>query len=192
MNSGMETVSISTKSALPNSRLSCSAMVLAQVGALGPGLGRTTRSGGVGPERGGGRSSVLGTGRLWTGEAGCFRSSRGDCGACGGRGGETETAAAGPASGLGSAGPRPAQAPPPPVEDPAQPRPSRLLTWASRTRGAGTRSGPAAAAEPQRPLETGTSISRGRVLCARTLREIGLAVFFNPCLVDTNKVTKVT
>lgn len=175
MNSGMETVSISTKSALPNSRLSCSAMVLAQVGArpqvgaLGPGLGRTARSGGVGPERGGGRSSVLGTARLWTGEAGGFRSSRGDCGVCGGRGGETETAAAGPASSLGPAGPRPAlaaQAPPHPVEDPAQPRPSRLLTWASRTRGAGTRSGPAAAAEPQRPLETGTSISRGRVLCA--------------------------
>lgn len=80
MNSGMETVSISTKSALPNSRLSCSAMVLAQVGArpqvgaLGPGLGRTARSGGVGLERGGGRSSVLGPARLWTGEAGGFRS----------------------------------------------------------------------------------------------------------------------
>lgn len=121
MNSGMETVSISTKSALPNSRLSCSAMVLAQVGArpqvgaLGPGLGRTARSGGVGLERGGGRSSVLGPARLWTGEAGGFRSSRGDCGVCGGRGGETETAAAGPASSLGPAGPRPAlaaQAPP--------------------------------------------------------------------------------
>lgn len=42
--------------------------------------------------------------------------SRGDCGVCGGRGGETETAAAGPASSLGPAGPRPAlaaQAPPP-------------------------------------------------------------------------------
>lgn len=189
MNSGMETVSISTKSALPNSRLSCSAMALSQVGALGPGLGRAARSEGVGPERGGCDSSALGPARLWTGEAGGFRSSRGGCGLCGGRGGETETAAAGPASSLGPAGPAPPW--PPglrPADEPAQPWPSRLLTWASRTREAGTRSGPAAAAERQRPLATGTGISRGGIL-----GEVGLAaVFFNPCLVGTTKVTNIT
>lgn len=172
MNSGMETVSISTKSALPNSRLSCSAMALAQVGAgpqvgeLGLGPGRTARSGGVGLERRGRQSSALGPARLWTGEAAGFRSSRGGCGVCRGRGGETETAAAGPASSLGPAGPRP---PWPsglrPSEEPAQPRPGRLLTWAARTRGAGTRAWPAAAAERQCPLGTGTGISHGGVLC---------------------------
>lgn len=174
MNSGMETVSISTKSALPNSRLSCSAMVLAQVGArpqvgaLGPGLGRTARSGGVGLERGGGRSSVLGPARLWTGEAGGFRSPAVTAGCVGAVVARRRRRRLVPPLAWVRLGPAPPWPPRlrPPVEDPAQSLPSRLLTWASRTRGAGTRSGPVAAAEPQRPLETGTSISRGRVLRA--------------------------
>lgn len=73
MNSGMETVSISTKSALPNSRLSCSAMAPAQVGALGPGAGgggaRHAREGSsrrevaAAPERSGAGAALDGRGR---------------------------------------------------------------------------------------------------------------------------------
>ena len=153
MNSGMETVSISTKSAFPNSRLSCSAMVPAHglrwARTDSGGRARTARGAGprgvrrarAGPGRGAGKGAPWPLGGIWTGR----RPPRGSSarsgparhtrqfpllprrrpGAVGGRDNETETAAAGPASGLGLApAPRPARpAPPRPV--PAS-RPPRL------------------------------------------------------------------
>lgn len=108
MNSGMDTVSISTKSALPNSRFSCCAMVpvhgrrwarRSQVVAIGPpgtGQGPAASSGEVWAGLRGGdaraargvragqrpprRSSARsGPARLWAGAPGGFRSSRGGC-----------------------------------------------------------------------------------------------------------------
>lgn len=60
MNSGMETVSISTKSALPNSRLSCSAMAPANgLRWAPPGSGGRAGVAGAGP----GARGELGRGR---------------------------------------------------------------------------------------------------------------------------------
>lgn len=82
MNSGMETVSISTKSALPNSRLSCSAMAPAyglrwaqtdsggRARAAGAGGGRAASSGGAGagPRRGTAGEGAPGAARrVWAG-----------------------------------------------------------------------------------------------------------------------------
>lgn len=76
MNSGMETVSISTKSALPNSKLSCSAMAPAcGLRWAQTGSGGRARAAGAG---GGGARGELGRGR-----GGAAARS---CGVCGGAG----------------------------------------------------------------------------------------------------------
>lgn len=157
MNSGMETVSISTKSALPNSRLSCSAMAPAHgLRWARTGSGGRARAAGAGPGargelgRGRGGAAARGAGRRGRGRrsAGLGRTEAAQllhgalsAGAalpavsaspaaaarrCGGRDTETETAAAGPASGLGLArAPRPPAPPRPGRASPAPPRRSR-------------------------------------------------------------------
>jgi hypothetical protein len=189
MNSGMETVSISTKSALPNSRLSCSAIVPAlgfrwsqadSGGCARAGRGRSggpaASSGGVGAGlRGGARAALGGTGpdggrrrhslgcsgpaRLWADAPGGFRSSRGCYPAYGGRDTETETAAAGPASGLGLAQPR--LAPP----RPALPRPG--LSSSTPLRQGPPLRGRAFASSPGRRARAGRGRAPGwlRRLC---------------------------
>lgn len=143
MNSGMETLSISTKSALPNSRFSCSAMVpayglrwapTAQVGTRGRrgrcGGARRARAGpGAAAQGGPGRTEAapLLLGGLPVGAAHPAVSASRAAAAwrCGGRDTETETAAAGPASGLGLAtAPRPPAPPGPDLSGSAPARPA--------------------------------------------------------------------
>lgn len=142
MNSGMDTVSISTKSALPNSRLSCSAMAPAD----GLRWARTGSGGRTqpGPARGALGCKEGGAARLSEGldrtEAAPLLLGALSAGAthpavsaspaeaarrCGGRDTETATAAAGPASGLGLApAPRPPAPPGPSLSGSAPARPT--------------------------------------------------------------------